>query len=66
MPRRPPLALALLLAAGCTGSAGTPENGVHVPAVNGLPAKVLLDCRSLKAELPETPDEGQSGSDSDN
>jgi hypothetical protein len=54
VPRRPPVALALvLLVAACSGSTGVKENDASVPPVNGLAAKTLLSCRTLKAALPE-------------
>ena len=56
MPRRPPVALALLatLAACTSGTSGTSgrPTGLRVTPVNGLPAKTLLACRDLTGLLP--------------
>jgi hypothetical protein len=54
VPRRPPVALALvLLAAACSSSTGTGKAEATVPAVNGLSPQALTSCRTLKAGLPE-------------
>jgi hypothetical protein len=55
VPRRPPVALALLatLAACSSGTSGRPA-GLPVAPVNGLPAKTLIACRDLTALLPNT------------
>jgi hypothetical protein len=44
------------LAAACSSGstpASAPVDEVKVPAVNGISANSLLDCRGFKAELPE-------------
>ena len=54
MPRRPPLAVALVaLAAACSGPTGVDPAGVQVAPVNGLRPATLIDCRALKGSLPE-------------
>jgi hypothetical protein len=53
MPRRPPVALALvLLVAACARPSGIEPAGVQVNAVNGLKVSTLRSCSALKASLP--------------
>jgi hypothetical protein len=54
VPRRPPVALALLAAlTACSSGASGRPTGLTVPPVNGLSAKTLIACRALAGLLPE-------------
>ena len=54
MPRRPPLGLALLLAAACSaGPVAKDPDAVDVPSVNGLPTSTLITCADIKSRLPD-------------
>ena len=56
MPRRPPVALALLALLGavsCSAKPTTSVADVPVPAVTGVSGKTLLACRRLKLDLPK-------------
>ena len=60
MPRRPPVAtalLGLLTTAACATSSGGAASGsssdASVPSVNGLSTSTLITCRSLKLDLPK-------------
>jgi hypothetical protein len=60
VPRRPPLALALLgllATAACATSGGTgsgTSSDASVPSVNGLSTGTLVTCRGLRIDLPTT------------
>jgi hypothetical protein len=56
VPRRPPVALGVVLLAflgsACSGSGTSARHAAAVQPVNGLSPQTLLRCRALKAALP--------------